>query len=113
MVIISPIFERDTNHGDVLWNTAVIISERGEILGKQRKNQIPHNGESCFYMAGTDGNQVFDTTYGKIGVMICFERHNPLSWMMYGLNGAEIVFNPCATVINAHNNLYFDADFLV
>lgn len=98
MVIISPILERDTNHGDVLWNTAVIISERGEIIGKQRKNHIPHNGESSYYMAGSTGCQVFDTIYGKIGVSICFDRHFASAWMMYGLNGAEIVFNTSATV---------------
>lgn len=98
MVVISPILERDTNRGDVLWNTAVIISERGVILGKQRKNHIPHNGESSYYMAGSTGNQVFDTTFGKIGITICFDRHQPLSWIMYALNGAEIVFNPAATV---------------
>ena len=37
MVIISPILERDANHGDVLWNTAVVISNTGSIIGKHRK----------------------------------------------------------------------------
>lgn len=35
---------------------------------------------------------------GRIAVLICYERHHPQSWMLYGLNGAEIVFNPSATV---------------
>ena len=35
---------------------------------------------------------------GKIGINICFGRHHPLNWIAYGLNGAEIVFNPSATV---------------
>lgn len=99
MVIISPILERDTNHGDVLWNTAVVISERGTILGIQRKNHIPVNGESVYYTHGSNGHPVFETTFGRIAVCICFDRHHPQSWLMYALNGAEIVFNPCATVI--------------
>lgn len=37
MVIISPILERDKNHGDVLWNTAVVIGNNGNIIGKHRK----------------------------------------------------------------------------
>lgn len=98
MVIISPILERDANHGDILWNTAVVISHCGQILGKQRKNHIPNNGESEYYAHGTNGHQVFDTIFGRIGVSICFDRHHSLSWLIYALNGAEIVFNPAATV---------------
>jgi beta-ureidopropionase len=49
-------------------------------------------------MEGEDGHPVFDTIYGKIAVNICYGRHHPLNWMMFGLNGAEIVFNPSATV---------------
>lgn len=102
MVIISPILERDSNHGDTLWNTAVVISERGHILGTQRKNHIPSNGESGYYVAGTSGHRVFDSTFGRIAVTICFDRHHPQCWQAYALNGAEIVFNPCATVSKLH-----------
>jgi len=35
---------------------------------------------------------------GKIAVNICYGRHHPLNWLMYGINGAEVVFNPSATV---------------
>ena len=41
MVIVSSILERDETHGDVLWNTAVIISNRGNVIGITRKNHIP------------------------------------------------------------------------
>jgi predicted amidohydrolase len=43
MVIISPILERDVN--EVIWNTAVVISHTGEIIGKTRKNHIPRVGD--------------------------------------------------------------------
>ncbi|XP_055316237.1 beta-ureidopropionase-like isoform X2 [Sitodiplosis mosellana] len=102
MVIISPILERDSNCGDILWNTAVVISECGKILGKQRKNHIPMNGECEYYTHGTTGPQVFNTTFGIIGVTICFDRHHPQNWMAMAMNGAEIVFNPATTAVNEH-----------
>ena len=101
MVIISPILERDEEHGDTLWNTAVIIDHTGKYLGKTRKNHIPRVGdfnESTYYMEGNTGHRVFSTIYGRIAVNICYGRHHPQNWMMYGVNGAEIVFNPSATV---------------
>ncbi|KAB7501264.1 Beta-ureidopropionase [Armadillidium nasatum] len=101
MVIISPILERDEIHGDTLWNTAVVISNSGEVLGKTRKNHIPRVGdfnESTYYMEGDTGHRVFQTQFGKIAVNICYGRHHPQNWMMYGINGAEIVFNPSATI---------------
>ncbi|WAR03758.1 BUP1-like protein [Mya arenaria] len=101
MVIISPILERDENHGDVLANTAVVISNTGAYLGKSRKNHIPRVGdfnESTYYMEGDTGHRVFQTQFGRIGINICYGRHHPPNWMMYGVNGAEIVFNPSATV---------------
>ncbi|CAG2166453.1 unnamed protein product [Oppiella nova] len=45
MVIVSPILERDETHGDILWNTAVVISNSGQVLGKSRKNHIPRVGD--------------------------------------------------------------------
>ncbi|PNX98021.1 beta-ureidopropionase-like protein, partial [Trifolium pratense] len=101
MVIISPILERDTNHGEVIWNTAVVIGNHGNIIGIHRKNHIPRVGdfnESMYYMEGNTGHPVFETAFGKIAVNICYGRHHPLNCVTFGLNGAEIVFNPCATV---------------
>ena len=49
-------------------------------------------------MEGDTGHPVFDTQFGRIAINICYGRHHPLTWMMYGVNGAEIVFNPSATV---------------
>merc|ERR1711953_466244 len=99
MVIISPILERDER--DIIWNTAVVISHTGKVMGKSRKNHIPRVGdfnESTYYMEGNTGHRVFDTKFGRIAVNICYGRHHPLNWMLYGLHGAEIVFNPSATV---------------
>jgi len=101
MVIVNPILERDSVHGDTIWNTAVIIGNNGNVIGISRKNHIPRVGdfnESTYYMESDLGHPVFETAFGKIGVNICYGRHHPLNWMAYGLNGAEIVFNPSATV---------------
>lgn len=101
MVIISPILERDEIHGDILANTAVVISNTGKVMGKSRKNHIPRVGdfnESTYYMEGDTGHPVFQTQFGKIAINICYGRHHPQNWLTFGLNGAEIVFNPSATV---------------
>ena len=44
------------------------------------------------------GHKAGTTAFGKIAINICYGRHHPLNWMGFGLNGAEIVFNPSATV---------------
>ncbi|KAK5638220.1 hypothetical protein RI129_012515 [Pyrocoelia pectoralis] len=109
IVIISPILERDEIHGDVLWNTAVVIDNHGEVLGKHRKNHIPRVGdfnESTYYMEGNTGHPVFQTEFGKIAINICYGRHHPLNWLMFGINGAEIVFNPSATVGEMSEHLW-------
>lgn len=79
----------------------VVISDNGRYQGKVRKNHIPRVGdfnESTYYAEGNLGHPIFETKWGRIAVLICYERHHPQSWMLYGINGAEIVFNPSATV---------------
>jgi len=101
MVIVSPILERDEAHGGTIHNTAVVIGNRGNVIGSHRKNHIPRVGdfnESTYYMEGEDGHPVFATDFGHVAINICYGRHHPLNWLMFGLNGAEIVFNPSATV---------------
>ena len=65
MVIVSSILERDEEHGDTLWNTSVVISNSGRVMGKSRKNHIPRVGdfnESTYYMESNMGHQVFEVT---------------------------------------------------
>jgi len=109
MVVICPILERDTTRGEVIWNTAVVINDDGAVLGIQRKNHIPRVGdfnESTYYPEGNNGHQVFHTSYGRIGIAICYDRHHPLNWLMLQLNGAEIVFNPTATIGGLSEHLW-------
>lgn len=92
MIIISPILERE---GSKFYNTSVIIASSGEVIGKYRKNHIPPI-EATFLSSGDFNHNVWDTEFGKIGIMICYERHFPLNWMILGMKGAEIIFNPSA-----------------
>lgn len=65
MVIISPILERDESHSDSIWNTAVVIDNHGNYLGKHRKNHVPKSGdinESIFYSEGNTGHPVFEVS---------------------------------------------------
>lgn len=99
MVVVSPILERDED--GKWWNTAVIIDEKGNYMGKHRKNHLPSVGsfsETSYYAPGNTGHPVFETTFGKIAVNICYGRHQALNWLMFAINGAEIVFNPSATI---------------
>ncbi|CAH0725047.1 unnamed protein product, partial [Brenthis ino] len=99
MVIISPILEIDDQ--GLWWNTAVVINENGCYMGKHRKNHLPSVGsfnETPYYSPGGLGHSVFATKYAKIAVNICYGRHHALNWLMFALNGAEIVFNPAATI---------------
>jgi len=99
MVIVVPIYEEEMT--GVYYNTAAVIDADGTYLGKYRKNHIPQvQGfwEKFFFKPGNLGYPVFKTKYGKVGVYICYDRHFPDGARCLGLNGAEIVFNPSATV---------------
>lgn len=109
MVIILPILERDTLM-DMVWNTAVCIGHKGNVVGKSRKYHIPRVGdfnESTYYMEGNTGWPVFDTKFGKIGVPICYSRHFPNTYLAHALSGAEILFNPSATVAGLSEPLWW------
>ncbi len=107
MVIVVPIYERHMT--GVYYNTAAVIDADGTYLGKYRKNHIPQvKGfwEKFFFKPGNLGYPVFNTQYGKVGVYICYDRHFPEGARALGLNGAEIVFNPSATVAGLSQYLW-------
>ena len=99
IVVIAPIYEKVQD--GVYYNTAGVIDADGKLLGIYRKNHIPQvKGfwEKFYFKPGNLGYPVFQTAVGKIGVYICYDRHFPDGARVLGLNGAEIVFNPSATV---------------
>jgi len=108
MVIVVPIYEEDI--AGIYYNTAAVIDADGKYLGKYRKNHIPHVApgfwEKFYFKPGNLGYPAFDTAYARIGVYICYDRHFPEGARILGLNGAEIVFNPSATVAGLSEYLW-------
>ncbi|WP_201008637.1 nitrilase-related carbon-nitrogen hydrolase [Paenibacillus glycanilyticus] len=113
VVIILPIYEREGIAS--YYNTAAVIDADGAYLGKYRKHHIPHVAagdggcgfwEKYYFKPGNLGYPVFDTAYAKVGVYICYDRHFPEGARALGLNGAEIVFNPSATVAGTSEYLW-------
>ncbi len=108
MAMIVPIYEREIE--GVYYNTAAVIGRDGEYLGKYRKTHIPHVApgfwEKFYFRPGNLGYPVFDAGFAKIGVYICYDRHFPEGARALGLNGAEIVFNPSATVAGLSEHLW-------
>ncbi len=107
MVIIVPIYE-ETETG-VYYNTAAVFDADGSYLGKYHKTHIPQVAgfwEKFFFKPGQSNWPVFDTAYGKIGVYICYDRHFPEGWRALALNGADVIFNPSATVAGLSQYLW-------
>lgn len=107
MVLIVPIYEKE--QAGILYNTAAVIDADGTYLGKYRKHHIPHTSgfwEKFFFRPGNLGYPVFQTAYAKVGVYICYDRHFPEGARALGLNGAEIVYNPSATVAGLSQYLW-------
>ena len=108
MVLVVPVFEEAMT--GVYYNSAAVIDADGLYLGKYRKKHIPHCEpgfwEKFYFKPGNQGYPVFETQFGKVGVYICYDRHFPEGARLLGLNGAEIVFNPSATVAGLSEYLW-------
>lgn len=114
IVLVLSVYEKAAE--GVYYNTAAVIDADGTYLGKYRKTHIPHvqAGESkstgfwekYYFKPGNLGYPVFNTIYGRVGVYICYDRHFPEGARLLGLAGAEIVFNPSATVAGLSEYLW-------
>jgi N-carbamoylputrescine amidase len=104
-VVIAPIFERaaDGRH----FNAAAVLAPDGRVIGRYRKSSIPlmdtaqspepRGNEKYYFAPGDLGFPTFATPFGRIGILICYDRHFPEAARVLGLGGAEIVFVPTAT----------------
>jgi beta-ureidopropionase len=108
MVIVVPIYEKEMT--GLYYNTAAVIDADGKYLGKYRKHHIPQVApgfwEKFYFTPGDTGYPAFQTKYARIGVYICYDRHFPEGARILGMNGAEIVFNPSATVAGLSEYLW-------
>ena len=108
MVMVVPVYEEEIT--GVYFNTAAVIDADGRYLGKFRKVHIPHTWpgfwEMFYFKPGNLGFPVFETAYAKIGIYICYDRHFPECARVLALKGAEILFNPSATVAGKSQYLW-------
>jgi predicted amidohydrolase len=92
--------------GSNLYNTAIVCDADGSILGTFRKIHIPHDPgfyECNYFAKGDQGYKVFDTKFGKIAVLICYDQWFPEAARTVALAGAQIIFYP--TAIGAVDNI--------
>jgi beta-ureidopropionase len=107
MAMVVPLYERE--QAGIYYNTAAILDADGSYLGKYRKTHIPQTSgfwEKYFFRPGNLGYPVFKTRYATIGAYICYDRHFPEGARALGLAGAEIVYNPSATVAGLSQHLW-------
>ena len=113
IVLIVPIYE--VTIAGVYYNTASVIDADGTYLGKYRKHHLPQVAagpagcgfwQKYYFKPGNAGYPTFRTAYAQVGVYICYDRHFPEGARLLGLNGAEIVFNPSATVAGLSEYLW-------
>jgi len=84
--------------GGRLYNTSVVFDDRGRLLGKYRKVQVPQD-ESFYekdYFSSGSAYRVFETSSTKIGVLICFDQWYPEPARVVKLMGAQVLFYPTA-----------------
>ena len=97
IVIIAALFEKRAS--GVYHNTAAVIDADGTYMGKYRKMHIPQDPgfeEKFYFSPGDLGYKVWDTKFGKIGVLICWDQWYPEAARLAALAGAEILFYPTA-----------------
>jgi N-carbamoylputrescine amidase len=97
VVIVASLFERRAS--GLYHNTAVIIDADGSLLGIYRKMHIPDDPlfyEKFYFTPGDTGFRAWQTKFGKIGVLICWDQWYPEGARLTSLQGAEILFYPTA-----------------
>ena len=97
VVVIAGLFERRT--AGIYHNTVVVLDSEGQLLGKYRKMHIPDDPlyyEKFYFTPGDLGFQVFETRFGKLGTLICWDQWYPEAARLTALCGAEIIFIPTA-----------------
>ena len=97
VVIVASLFERRAS--GLYHNTAAIIDADGRLLGIYRKMHIPDDPlfyEKFYFTPGDLGFHAWQTRYGKIGVLICWDQWYPEAARLTAMRGAEILFYPTA-----------------
>lgn len=108
LALVLPLYEEEIT--GLYYNTAAVIDADGSYLGKFRKIHLPQVlpgfWEKYYFRPGNLGYPVFNTRFAQVGVYICYDRHFPEGARCLGLAGAEVVFNPSATVAGLSEYLW-------
>jgi N-carbamoylputrescine amidase len=97
VVIVGSLFERRT--AGVYHNTATIIDADGSLLGLYRKMHIPDDPlyfEKFYFTPGDLGFRAFDTRYGRVAALVCWDQWYPEAARLAALAGAQVLFYPTA-----------------
>ncbi|HXC35244.1 MAG TPA: carbon-nitrogen hydrolase, partial [Candidatus Acidoferrales bacterium] len=97
VVVIASLFEKRA--AGVYHNTAVVIDTDGSLKGMYRKMHIPDDPlyyEKFYFTPGDLGFKAWDTKYGRIGVLICWDQWYPEAARLTAMQGAQIIFYPTA-----------------
>ncbi len=97
VVIIASLFEKRAP--GLYHNTAVVIDADGQIAGRYRKMHIPDDPlyfEKFYFTPGDLGFRSFDTRFGRVGVLVCWDQWFPEAARLTALSGAQILFYPTA-----------------
>src|SRR5437667_668554 len=97
LVVIASLFEKRAS--GVYHTTAAIIDADGSLLGRYRKMHIPDDPlyyEKFYFTPGDLGFRAWQTRYGKIGTLICWDQWYPEAARLTAMQGAEILFYPTA-----------------
>jgi predicted amidohydrolase len=88
--VVAGVYERD---GKAIYNTAVLLGRDGKLIGKYRKICLPH-GEIDAGLAPGCEYPVFETDFGKVGMMICWDVNYPQVAQELARKGAALILMP-------------------
>ena len=97
VVVVASLFERRA--AGVYHNTAAIIDADGALLGIYRKMHIPDDPlylEKFYFTPGDLGFRSFDTRFGRVAVLVCWDQWYPEAARLAALTGAQVLFYPTA-----------------
>ena len=97
VVVVASLFEKRAP--GLYHNTAVVIDSDGQIAGRYRKMHIPDDPlyfEKFYFTPGDLGFRSFDTSYGRVGTLVCWDQWFPEAARLTALSGAQILFYPTA-----------------
>ncbi len=97
VAVIASIFEKRAP--GIYHNTAAMIDADGKLLGIYRKMHIPDDPlyyEKYYFTPGDLGFKAFNTSFGRIGTLVCWDQWYPEGARLTALQGAQVLFYPTA-----------------